>query len=325
MVKAYDTIWIIGDNFILRSATQHFLDSAIEKIRLGYIRENFEVKMYVSNQYNSMNTSILSRLVNCLVKAISENYLLPRIILFVIDNDILESVHFNKYGTSVLLGILMEWLFNQMYRAIKAYKEFLPKKALRQEYPQLIWIEPPLHKNFADNDRRKKFASALNITAKLYEECTVLQLRKIWETDNVNLYLGAQQRYTVEGYTKYWLAVDNMIKLWDTFLRLKKAKKDGKQLKVDNKLANVSSVLPVSAYAEHSDTFEENINMPPAVRVKKVVHGVKPLVHRGIPFRTGRNDKFHWSKRKSSPVAHKHLFYKLPTPPPRSSRTLPEQ
>ena len=119
-------------------------------------------------------------------------------------------------------------MFNQIYHLVKSYKVYLPKKASRDKYPSILWIEPPLHKNFADNDRRLKFGACLSKTCKMFPGFTALQMRKIWSYDDANLFLKEQARFTVEGYTNYWLAVDCVVKLWDTFLQVKEERKDKK-------------------------------------------------------------------------------------------------
>ena len=55
-----------------------------------------------------------------------------------------------------------------------------------------------------------------------------LQLKKVWSEDNGSLYSAEQRRFTMAGYSSYWLAVDAVIKFWDKTLckiLIKKAKK----------------------------------------------------------------------------------------------------
>ena len=236
-MKAYDTIWIVGDEFVSKSGVQHFINSKVDNIKNGHMLHNFDVKLYVSGKFSSNNRSALSRIRNCVVKAINENYLLPKIIVMVVDCDILSDVQFDHYGISVLLGMINEWLCSEIHKVIWAYKDKLPAKAVKDNYPHILWIEPPLHKNFRNNDKCKKFVSSLDgVIKKLYSsDMTIFQMRKIWDYEDSILFLANQQRFTVEGHTRYWQAIDHLVKLWDTFLSKKK-----KPQKVQNGAAAVT-------------------------------------------------------------------------------------
>ena len=96
-------------------------------------------------------------------------------------------------------------------------------------YPQIIWISPPTNINFHDNDRRKRFADVLDVAVQKYPEIACLTLKKAWMSDNPNLYLKHQGRYTPEGEITYWLGVDAALKFWDrtlTDIMIKRQRKE---------------------------------------------------------------------------------------------------
>ena len=238
--------------------------------------------------------SVLSRIRNCLVYAINANYLLPKAIVFVVDIDLVKVVNFSGYGISVLLGKLMEWLGNEIIKILAAYKDKLPKKAIREGYPQVLWIEPPLNKNFGkeDNFKRKKFSAAIDKICKLFQNMTVLQLRKIWDYEDSNLFLAEAHRFTAEGYNLYFQAVDAVLKLWDNYLCQKILKK---ALKTEVKTQELVS--------DAGDGFEAKKNE------NKNKNNAWHKCHYA-------NDKFHWQNRDHQYFRqHKFSGRRLPTPP----------
>ena len=101
---------------------------------------------------------------------------------------------------------------------ITAFKELLPKKAKCEHFPQIIWMAPPMHKYFHNNDQRLKFTEMLESLLPKYPEMAMLSLKKYWDDENRELYLHKQGRYTPIGLQTYWLAVDAAVKFWDKTL-----------------------------------------------------------------------------------------------------------
>ena len=54
-------------------------------------------------------------------------------------------------------------------------------------------------------------------------------VKHVWDPKNLNLYLKDNQRFTAEGYTAYWEAVDRTVRYFDSVLP--KKQKKGKNLK----------------------------------------------------------------------------------------------
>ena len=95
-MKAYESLWLIGDNFMSRSYGEYFLMNSSKGISEGYMRKGFDVKAYYSNKFVTNNRSVLSRIRNNLVKAVNDNYLLPKAIIMILDYDILQDLEFSK-------------------------------------------------------------------------------------------------------------------------------------------------------------------------------------------------------------------------------------
>ena len=117
-------------------------------------------------------------------------------------------------------------------RNIATFKENLPAKCIKGSYPQILWVQAPLHDSFLDNSLRFKFNKCLEELSRLHSNCHTLFLKRVWDPQNLNLVQlqGGTIRYTAEGYSTYWEAVDCTVHYFDSVL-LKKQDKFGKKLK----------------------------------------------------------------------------------------------
>ena len=151
--------------------------------------------------------------------------------MFVPDDDIIKQSNINKSeaqnGEFILI---VKYLFEENNRMIMCYLEFLPSKAKKLFQPHVIWIIPPQHKYFANNEVREYFATALEVEVTRYSYMCMLRVKKTWDEMDGNLYLRGQCRYTPQGLHDYWLAIDQAIKFWDRTLREIMIKRQRKSL-----------------------------------------------------------------------------------------------
>ena len=97
--------------------------------------------------------------------------------------------------------------------------------------------------------------------AKYHDNTYSLELKKIWDPNDPTLFCKIDRKYTAQGYTAYWEAVDKAVKYAETLLFKKEAKK----------MANKKAMLAKSS-----------------IRTSK-----KTLT-------TYRDDKFHWHRKDYS-------------------------
>ena len=71
--------------------------------------EHFNVSCYTANPL-SMNHSPLARIYNSLLKAINDSTHLPRIIIFVIDGDVLEAIDCSTSGKNHVIDSAWKWI-----------------------------------------------------------------------------------------------------------------------------------------------------------------------------------------------------------------------
>ena len=123
------------------------------------------------------------------------------------------------------LGRVINWIMNEFDKLIAIQKDYLPLKAHRVNYPQIVWIEAPHHINFPNNLGRKRFNTAMETVVQFHENTWVLKLKKVWDKHDSSLFLRSENRYTAAGYRSYWDAVDKTVRYADTILLKKPVKK----------------------------------------------------------------------------------------------------
>ena len=161
------------------------------KLTECYTTDNFKVAGFNNNKFGTNNPNAVSRIRNLMVRALKEQVFLPKMIIIVVDDDIIRYLNFYNFGMSEAFGKLINHIMVEHNRILEAYLEYLPKRAIPPggELPQIFWIAPPLHTNFANNSVRNKFTKALNTMAKFHSNVHVLELKKGWEFENGNFYL----------------------------------------------------------------------------------------------------------------------------------------
>ena len=97
-----------------------------------------------------------------------------------------------------------------------AYNDRLPAKCRLET--EIVWIAPPLHDNFDDNQHCIQYGHELAKMAAFHQSMHTLRLKKGWDPHDGNAYLRDNGRYTAQGLVAYWEAVDNTIRFADTIL-----------------------------------------------------------------------------------------------------------
>ena len=222
-IRAYDDIWFFGDNFRYRSYSEHFNDRDPQSYH-GYVKVNYRVRGYFTNKFTHHDQNAVSRMRNVMANALHERTLLPKFIVIVPDDDIIRyAMNINRDAEDKdlisMLRKLLDNIMKQHDRYISTQKEYLPAKSQKGRiFPQIIWIQPPLHVNFHNNQLHSKFNKCLNEVVKYHANTTSLSLKQIWDQDDTRLYMQESRQFTNLGYNSYWAAVDRTIKFADTIL-----------------------------------------------------------------------------------------------------------
>ena len=232
-VAAYDRCWFFGDTFGSRSFKQYFKARASSDFN-GYVKAHYDVTGFFNNFVRCDNPSILSRLGNLLVQALNNSKSaangimpLPKLIVVVVDDDILKLFKDCSHGVGSVtksMSRAINFVMTAHECAISTFKEFLPAKSLKKDYPHILWIQPPEHKNFDNNSLRYKFNRCLDDAAKMHHNVTTLMMKKGWDPAEDDLFLADQQRFSTRGLNLYWEGVDRTTRYFDSLLLKKQFK-----------------------------------------------------------------------------------------------------
>ena len=194
---------------------QHFQNAFGDDNKTGYIRTHYDAMGYCSTGQSKIPGNNIASIRNTLVEAINKETVLPKAIILVIENDLLDSfIHYNP-GVSLLSGICIEWLANQMHRIIVTHKEQSPSKSCKFKYPTILWLELPSHFDWSNSKReaRGKFNNCIKSTVSLFREMEMLRLSTVW--DDCDRGLITKGKMNARGLTIFWLAVDLAFQAWD--------------------------------------------------------------------------------------------------------------
>ena len=117
-IKSYDRIWMIGDEFMLNSYNQFSDDVRGPDGKLEYIKAHYDTTGYCNASRNISLGNVLAKLCDLLVLGINEQALLPKAILIVLDDDLLDALDHYKPGITTAIGKMVEWIANQYHRII---------------------------------------------------------------------------------------------------------------------------------------------------------------------------------------------------------------
>ena len=238
-IRGTESAWFIGDGFASNSFEQYFSERSLRSYNAGYVRLNYNVLGKVTNQYISNSKNILIRIRAMLYSAIKDEVKLPKYIVNVFDDDIMKNLKPEITESDDLLNKVIGYIMKEQSKLIEIQREYLPEKAKRSGFPQIIWIEAPVHDCFNNNETRHIYNKSLAKAAQHQENVTILKLKKIWDPTDINLFVEDSDRYTSDGYSNYWAAVDYTMKFMDTILikklRNRNSKKGKKQVKIPGK------------------------------------------------------------------------------------------
>ena len=219
-------VWYLGDTFMYNTFDKYYFRRSCTEYT-SYVRDNFEVSGFMNNRYNALDRNMVSRVRNLLVNAITTKLYLPKMVVICLDDDLQRYIVRKSPDARIReYEIVLRWLMHEFEGIIEAHRDYLPKKSKHDLQPHFIWIEAPLHVEFRNNLERNDFNKSLQSVAKFHKSVSVLELKKIWDPDNRNFYVGESDRFTADGLLSYWEAVDRTVKYADTTIMKKAAGRD---------------------------------------------------------------------------------------------------
>ena len=197
-----------------QSFGQYFQDIYNENGHMGYVRVHYDVTPFCRGNIKNGNGNIMNTLQSLLIEAIHTQWLLPKAIVIVLDDNLLDCLDHYDFGASVGIGKLIEWLANQFHRVVTAHKEKLPSKSRKFKYPTLLWVLIPGHEVYGHyNDYKEKYNKMVKSTVALLREMEFINIEDTW--DRTDLTYFAEGRMSSIGWSTYWHAINKAIEKWD--------------------------------------------------------------------------------------------------------------
>ena len=184
-----------------------------------YTTTHFEVKTWSGN-FKTKAQTVLGRMRNIMVSAINSCHKLPKWIVVVFEDDIIKRYNFKRNAADHDFYKQLKWLMNEHNRLIETFKDMLPIKSKKYNWPHFIWLEPVIHESFRNteyDDLVEQFIIAQKEVQKLHENLIILQFRQVWNQKEPG-YFRRQDfgKMSKEGHRAFWMAFDKTIKFADT-------------------------------------------------------------------------------------------------------------
>ena len=186
-------------------------EDSVPQVGDSYICQHYDVEVFASNSLDN-SRSALGRLRNILTKSLESHKKFPKYIIFVIEDDLLRCINFNKSGVSEIYGEILKWLTSQVRDLILKRKNDLPLRSKKYLYPQVFWVELPLHESL-NNQLRIKFNQCLGSIVALYNEMKVLKIKRKWSYEDLSLVSAGQ--INGDGKLSYWCGIDEALQFWE--------------------------------------------------------------------------------------------------------------
>ena len=254
-----------------------------------FVTRNFDVFPYCESKYSSNNTNILSRIVSSFADRLNERIKLPKYVVIVLDDDLLQHLGYFKFRISGLIGDWLQFLANKLMQLALDRKKCLPKKACKPTYPLFYWVALPQHRSFINNVLRSKYNATLNMLMKIHTNMRMIRLKEIWDFNSMH-YTTEGDRLSLFGLSKYWESIDASLKF-----NIIKHEQFLKRQNLQNAPLSLQGPTANSGKCKDED--------------KKFLNRVN-TTH--FPSRQMTEDNFHWHNKTFS--MGKACGWKIPTP-----------
>ena len=291
-IKALHEVWLLGDNFAATTYRKFFLLRPEIKDEDGhdpvepfefFIKKNFDFNMFCNSRFNSPTQNMLVRIQNTFVSAINKAANLPKYIILIFDNDLIEYMNYLDSGMAQLLGVWVNWLISEFAAAVEKRNDQLPVRA--KLMPCIYWCLLPGHVNFYAlvNENRKKFNFCVESSVKGKADMRVIKIKDNWDFNDPNLVQNGS--FTEAGKYAYWEAVDAAFHFnadrHELFLAKSKCSAASSKAQSRNDVALVKN--PRNDMRRNESSQEELVHED----------GMRDF------FRNHRtDDRFHWSKQR---------------------------
>ena len=217
--RGVEHVWVVGDKFVADTSQRYFLNIPEND---SFSKQNFEVSSFFtmrpedeedSEGMDDTPKNMLTRVYNCLISAMRRESTVPKMVLVVLEDDLINYVAYDDFGVSALYGKLINSLAGDMRAAAAEFKKkYLPAKATKQNWPQFIWVTPSMHVNYANNTLRKKFGTEIEKMLDFFNDTHAFRYgRNDWDCDRQHLVSAETKLITNNGARRLWRAIDKIV------------------------------------------------------------------------------------------------------------------
>ena len=271
------------------------------------MKTRFEVTAFCNSRFDSNEKNILIRMQNALITAMETQVKLPKYIVVVLNDDLIEFARFTGQGVSGIYGKYLTTLAASLKKLILERKTQLPIKAKRENYPLMYWVQAPVHRHLKHLQMRTKFNLCLESVIKNMQEMRTIKLKEVWKYNDSKLVCGGE--LSVEGLSCFWRAIDASVRF-----NVKKNESSRNSFKlfptgVDHN-KKPKGTVPFVNDGEHNGSPYSHASGDDDIRRFFVKH---------------RRDRYRWSKnqRKTDKTGDDENIRRLPSPP--LATPLPEE
>ena len=195
----------MGDNFLATTFRDYVVNNENADL---YFKNTFEVTGYCLSRFSDKNQNMISRIVNSFAYGINKGGKLPRYMVLVFDDDLIDFLAYEGYGVASMYGLWIEKLIKTLNDMCQDIWSSMPSKSRRNDYPMIYWVSPPHHANFKNNQARTKFNACLDVALKVEPNMRTIKMKEIWDYENQDLVNNGTDRLTMQGYGAYWASID---------------------------------------------------------------------------------------------------------------------
>ena len=179
-----------------------------------YIYQMYNVQGIFPSNFYSVR-SLLARLINSQIYGLNKYERLHRFMVIMIDNDLIKTINSTANGSTMTLGMSLEWLIKEYEKAVDRKKNMMREikpGSVNPGEPKFIWVKGifrPLGHNF--HVARDKFNEVLQDILATRRDSYFLDPSKYLDDSNYSR-LGD---LSMTGKEHYWRCMDEMIKKFD--------------------------------------------------------------------------------------------------------------
>ena len=183
----------------------------------SFMLTNYQLRIISSSPVTSNVPDVLTRYRNNLVKAWKKFNTIPKMIIFVPEDDIINSINFDGYGLRQIYEHVVEWLTDEHLKIIQYFKRLAAPKATkgRRCWPFYLWIGASLHAGQDNFAKRLKFNQTLEEASKINKNISMLKPLQQWNQEDPLLFSKLENNLSTVGVAALWNSIDSAVSYFD--------------------------------------------------------------------------------------------------------------